>query len=56
MASVEGDEYQLIDFPHTDEHICWAASVEDAVRRATSQLYQEVSDDPTRSIIEIYEK
>ena len=43
MASVEGDEYQLIDFPHTDEHICWAAGVEDAVRRATSQLYQEVS-------------
>ena len=34
----EGNEYQ---------HICWAAGNQDAVRRATSQLYQEVSDNPT---------
>ena len=43
----EGNEYQLQSFPHIDQHICWAAGNQDAVRRATSQLYQEVSDNPT---------
>ena len=55
FAEVENDEYKLTEAPSADDHVCWDDGVQNDIDKARHQMYQEVSGNPTRSVLEIYE-
>ena len=56
LASVDQDEYQLVEAPPLEDHVCWASGHKPAIKMASALMYQKVREEPTRSISKIYEE
>ena len=54
-AEVVDGQYRLVEAPKPEEHCCWASGNALLIKQARSMMYQKVEEDPTRSVLEIYE-
>ena len=49
-------QYHLRDAPRPEEHSCWASGHTFSITKARKMMYKKVEEDPTRSVLEIYEE
>ena len=55
IAEVEGEEYHLVSWPRTEDHICWTSGYAEIIQKARDEMNSLVLTDPTRSLVDIYE-
>ena len=51
----EDGKYELLDWPRSNDHCCWADVTQALIRKARNQMFDKVREDPSRSIPQIYE-
>ena len=57
FASInENGNYELLEWPHSEDHRCWVDGTEALVRQARQKMFKKVDQDPSRSINKIYEE
>ena len=57
FASInENGNYELQEWPHSEDHRCWVDGTEALVRQARQEMFKKVDQDPSRSINKIYEE
>ena len=55
FASIsENGNYELLEWPHSEDHRCWVDGTEALVRQARQEMFKKVDQDPSRSINKIY--
>ena len=52
----EDGSYELIEWPRLKDHSCWADGSQALVQKAKRAMIFEVSQDPSRSVNQIYEE
>ena len=52
----ENGNYELIEWPHSEDHHCWSDGTEALIREARQEMFRKVDEDPSRSINKIYEE
>ena len=52
----ENGNYELIEWPHSEDHHCWSVGTEALIREARQEMFRKVDEDPSRSINKIYEE
>ena len=56
MCVSESGTYELVDWPPLNDHSCWADENRALIRKAPNEIFEKVSEDPSRSINQIYEE
>ena len=57
IAKIKEDgSYELIEWPRLKDHSCWADGYQALVKKARRTMIFEVSQDPSRSVNQIYEE
>ena len=55
FASInENGNYELQEWPHSEDHRCWVDGTEALVRQARQEMFKKVDQDPSRCINKIY--
>ena len=52
----EDGTYELVEWPRLNDHSCWADGNQALIRKARNEMFEKVSQDPSRSINQIYEE
>ena len=52
----EDGSYELAEWPRLEDHCCWADGNRALIRKARNEMFEKVSQDPSRSIVQIYEE
>ena len=52
----EDGSYELAEWPRLEDHCCWADGNRALIRKARNEMFEKVSQDPSRSINQIYEE
>ena len=57
IAKIKEDgSYELIEWPRLKDHSCWADGSQALVQKAKRAMFFEVSQDPSRSVNQIYKE
>ena len=57
IAKIKEDgTYELIEWPCMKDHACWADGNQALIKKARNEMFEKISQDPSRSINQIYEE
>ena len=56
IAKIENGKYQLIELPHSKDHVCWASGNQYQIQKAKQEIEQKSKEHPTKSLLSIYEE
>ena len=52
----EDGTYELVEWPRSNDHSCWADGQQVLIRKAREEMLSKVEQNPLRSAIQIYEE
>ena len=57
IAKIKEDgAYELIKWPSSKDHACWSDGNQALIRQARTEMFTKITENPSRSILQIYEE
>ena len=57
IAKIKEDgAYELIEWPRSRDHACWSDGNQALIRQARTEMFTKITENPSRSILQIYEE